>query len=406
MQMAGNEIKYAGMFDPFTKGHLWMLEQASKMFNLVYVRVADNIKKKPEFTLEERVETVTDSVRHLGNVSVRSLSESRYLVEDVPNMVNQIRGLRNTVDFEYERMINDFNRDINPNVTTLFLIPPPEISRISSSAVKSLIGYEGWEQKVEPYLTKASYNSVLGKYRGYYKEFHDIMKKFELKIRGADNNIMKKIVNKMAEDDLAMDKLVEKTEDNAILELYDEVVRNYSQRQYHNMVHIAHSLNAMCNTKDKITCDRDLFGFAIWMHDIIYVPGAKYNEEKSADIANMILKRTGVKDEDKKIVNDLILETKNYLSDDRPDDINHRLIRDMDLIDMAAPYDEFVHNQRCIFYEYDDAGAPDEIRDFDESKSGMKKFLRKFLDRNQIYWELTEYEGKARDNITEYIKSG
>jgi len=69
-----------------------------------------------------------------------------------------VRGIRNESDYEFERIMRNINGDLNQNITTIFLMPPREISEISSSFVKGLVGPEGWEQVVKNFVPKYVYD--------------------------------------------------------------------------------------------------------------------------------------------------------------------------------------------------------------------------------------------------------
>ena len=71
-----------------------------------------------------------------------------------------VRGLRNVVDFEYEHSQQLINTTIEPGVTTVFVMPPTQLIAVSSSAIKSMVGIEGWEELAENYLTLAALNAL------------------------------------------------------------------------------------------------------------------------------------------------------------------------------------------------------------------------------------------------------
>lgn len=129
---------YPGTFDPITRGHVDLVERASRLFDRIIVAVADNPAKEATFTLTERVEMTTVVTAELENVQV--LSFDTLLVE----FVNQhqasviLRGLRAVSDFEYEFQLAGMNRKLSPQTETLFLTPADQYSYISSSLVKEI----------------------------------------------------------------------------------------------------------------------------------------------------------------------------------------------------------------------------------------------------------------------------
>ena len=76
-----------------------------------------------------------------------------------------LRGIRSESDYEYERVMRNINSDLNPNIVTVFLMPPREIAEISSSFVERLVGPDGWEKIVEKYVPEAVYEKFLDKFK-------------------------------------------------------------------------------------------------------------------------------------------------------------------------------------------------------------------------------------------------
>ena len=129
---------YPGSFDPFTNGHLDIVQRAIKLFDSVIVAVANNEGKKPLFTLEERVSLVKKSVRGFPNVTVDSFSG--LLVNYVDERGGQavIRGLRAISDFEFEFQLALMNRKLNERVETIFMMPKETYTFLSSRITKEI----------------------------------------------------------------------------------------------------------------------------------------------------------------------------------------------------------------------------------------------------------------------------
>jgi pantetheine-phosphate adenylyltransferase len=129
---------FAGSFDPFTTGHLDIVERALKMFDTVVVAVGHNEKKPGEWSVEQRVE----ALRHLfaGNPHVEVGSYSGLTVDFAKAIGADIllRGVRSVADFEQERNLADVNRAIS-GIDTVFIVSAPEYSFVSSSMVRELI---------------------------------------------------------------------------------------------------------------------------------------------------------------------------------------------------------------------------------------------------------------------------
>lgn len=131
-------VIYPGSFDPFTNGHLDIVQRAVKLFDTVIVAVANNEEKKPMFTLKERVALVHESVRHFPNVRVDSLNG--LLVDYVEKSGGQaiIRGLRAISDFEFEFQLALMNRKLNERIETIFMMPKDTYTFLSSRIIKEI----------------------------------------------------------------------------------------------------------------------------------------------------------------------------------------------------------------------------------------------------------------------------
>ena len=131
-------VIYPGSFDPFTNGHLDLVERARRLFDKVVVAVAVNSGKNPLFTLEERRQLIVESCAHMPNVEV--IAFEGLLVDAVKELkVDAIlRGLRAFSDFEYELQMALMNRERLKNCETIFLTPTVENSFVSSTLIKEV----------------------------------------------------------------------------------------------------------------------------------------------------------------------------------------------------------------------------------------------------------------------------
>lgn len=148
-----NTCIYAGTFDPTTIGHMWMINQGSKLFDELIVAIGTNPAKKPMFTYEERKSMLTDITMDLRNVTITEFPNT-LLIKYAELMKAQyiLRGIRNATDFEYELQMRQINGDLCKDIQTVFLTPPRELVEISSSLVKSLVGFDGWEDVCKYYV--------------------------------------------------------------------------------------------------------------------------------------------------------------------------------------------------------------------------------------------------------------
>lgn len=155
---------YAGTFDPATKGHQWMIAEGASLFDRLLVAVTPNPDKRPFFSIEERLDLLAELTSELPNVRVTQ-ADQRYLVSYAiaNDAAYLLRGIRVASDFEYERVLRHVNSDIEPQVQTVFLMPPREIAEVSSSLVKGMVGFDGWETTIAKYVSPAVRDAFLRK---------------------------------------------------------------------------------------------------------------------------------------------------------------------------------------------------------------------------------------------------
>jgi pantetheine-phosphate adenylyltransferase len=134
-----------GSYDPLTLGHLDVITRAAGMFDQLIVAVvnASVRKSKALFTAEERVDFIQRATSHLDNVSVEPFST---LVVDYARERGAkaiVKGLRAISDFEYELEMNQLNRNLAPDVESIYLMASPQYSFLSSSGVKEIATFGG-----------------------------------------------------------------------------------------------------------------------------------------------------------------------------------------------------------------------------------------------------------------------
>ncbi|QMT33747.1 pantetheine-phosphate adenylyltransferase [Conchiformibius steedae DSM 2580] len=153
---------YAGSFDPPTNGHLWMIAQAQQLFDELIVAIGVNADKKSTYTVAERQQMLQDITAQFANVRIAAF-ENDFLVNYADSVGARfiVRGIRTGADYEYERAVRYINADLQPEIRTVFLMPPREIAEISSTMVKGLVGYKGWRQVLLRYVPDAVYQKIL-----------------------------------------------------------------------------------------------------------------------------------------------------------------------------------------------------------------------------------------------------
>lgn len=129
---------FPGSFDPLTKGHEEIVRKAVPLFDKIYVAVGENANKQSCFTLEQRLLWIRRTFADEPSVEV-AVYEG--LTIDFCRKVNArfiVRGLRNSLDFQYEKDIAEANRHLAPEVETIFLLSSPALAHVSSSLVREL----------------------------------------------------------------------------------------------------------------------------------------------------------------------------------------------------------------------------------------------------------------------------
>ena len=134
------KVLYPGSFDPITKEHMNIVEQASDLFDEVVIAVMQNSSKKNGFfTIKERMEIIKELYKKMNNVKVISASGAAVDVALLNECKAIIRGLRSLSDYDYEVQLQQINKEISNNeVNTVCLFADKEYQFVSSSMVKEV----------------------------------------------------------------------------------------------------------------------------------------------------------------------------------------------------------------------------------------------------------------------------
>jgi pantetheine-phosphate adenylyltransferase len=149
-----NTVKaiYPGSFDPVTNGHLDLIERGSKLFDHLVVAILRNSSKNPLFTVEERVEMLTEHVASSGNVSIATFDGLLVDFARKQQARAVLRGIRAISDYEYELQMALMNRRLAPELETIFLMPDGKYSFVSSRLVKEVFELGGSVEGLVPKL--------------------------------------------------------------------------------------------------------------------------------------------------------------------------------------------------------------------------------------------------------------
>jgi len=154
---------YPGTFDPITNGHVDIITRASSMFDEIIVAVANNPKKNPMFSVEQRIEMAKKPIHSLENVKVIGFSSLLVDLSDELEANIVIRGIRAVSDFEYEFQMGYANASLKKELETIFLMPSLEYAFISSSIVRSLLPFNGKIEHLVPHCILEEIQSNLTK---------------------------------------------------------------------------------------------------------------------------------------------------------------------------------------------------------------------------------------------------
>ncbi|MDZ7828490.1 MAG: pantetheine-phosphate adenylyltransferase [Halofilum sp. (in: g-proteobacteria)] len=134
---------YPGTFDPLTNGHVDVAGRASRMFHRVIISVAENPGKQPFFDVEERVHLAEAAFADFPNIDVRPFSTLLvdYARDQGAGVI--LRGLRAVSDFEFEVQLSGMNRQLAPDIETLFIAAAQQYGFVSSSLVREIASLGG-----------------------------------------------------------------------------------------------------------------------------------------------------------------------------------------------------------------------------------------------------------------------
>ncbi len=134
---------YAGTFDPVTLGHLDVIERALQLFDHVIIAITTNPKKKPLFSLKERIALVKECTKGMQRISIEGFSG--LLVDFLRKKKAKVilRGLRELSDFETEFQQAIINRKLAPSIETVFVVTNPKYFYLNSTAVKEIASMGG-----------------------------------------------------------------------------------------------------------------------------------------------------------------------------------------------------------------------------------------------------------------------
>ncbi len=141
---------FAGTFDPITKGHAFVIEKCLETFDKVIVAVGVNVDKTPAFNLEQRVEMIERVYKDEPRVIVDTFSGMLVDFMKSKGVTFNVRGIRDVKDYEYETTMERYNRDMYPEITTLFIPTPKDLVYVSSTAIRNILNNKSDASKYLP----------------------------------------------------------------------------------------------------------------------------------------------------------------------------------------------------------------------------------------------------------------
>ena len=160
------KVVYPGTFDPITKGHEDLVRRAAKLFDRVVVGIADSESKHPMFSTDERISMGREIFAHHANVEVAGFAG---LLMDFVHSIDAsviVRGLLAVSDFEYEFQMAGMNRNLYPEVETLFLTPAEQYLFMSSTIVREIARLGGHVDKFVHPIVAARLTAKVASERG------------------------------------------------------------------------------------------------------------------------------------------------------------------------------------------------------------------------------------------------
>lgn len=134
---------YPGSFDPLTLGHVSIIHRGLEIFDKLVVAVANNPKKTPLFSVEERLGFIHDAVGHDPRVETDSFNGLLVDYARSRDLTVVLRGLRAVSDFEYEFQLANMNRHLAPDVETVFMMTGEDYFYVSSHLIREVASFNG-----------------------------------------------------------------------------------------------------------------------------------------------------------------------------------------------------------------------------------------------------------------------
>jgi pantetheine-phosphate adenylyltransferase len=154
-----------GSYDPVTNGHVDVITRAAGIYDELVVAVVNASVRKDNalFTADERMDFIREATKHLGNVEVKPFSTLLVDFAREQGAKAIVKGLRAISDFEYELEMNQLNRQLAPDIESVYLMASPQYSFLSSSGVKEIAKFGGDVSELVPEGVARRLQEALGR---------------------------------------------------------------------------------------------------------------------------------------------------------------------------------------------------------------------------------------------------
>ena len=134
---------FPGSFDPFTNGHLDLVERGVALFGKVTVAIGRHATRDPMFSLEERIEMASEALRGIGGIEVTAFDGLLVNAAKELGATCVLRGVRASSDYDYEAQMARTNADLSPGFETVFLAPSKDTAHLSATLVRQIASMGG-----------------------------------------------------------------------------------------------------------------------------------------------------------------------------------------------------------------------------------------------------------------------
>ena len=142
---------FAGTFDPPTLGHKALIEECLKLFDEVVVAIMINPAKLPCFTLDQREEMLNLMFKNEPRIRITATEGTVAELLEKENTKFYVRGIRNSIDLDYENANFYASKKLDPTITAIYLPCPQELLHVSSSIVRNSLKFK---TPIEEYVSK------------------------------------------------------------------------------------------------------------------------------------------------------------------------------------------------------------------------------------------------------------